>query len=261
MHEPAASPLTPVAELFAEVLTYLRRTFRVVVPVALLSTVTANLLAFAYGPEDILGVIAWALVVLVVSVATQSAVLWTVAQARAGVPHAAADPLLAAIGTGGPGREAQVGVARAIAAAIAFGPRYVGLSFVVGLAVFILAMSGFGLPVAAYLLVRWLVAGPALVEENRSIAEAMRRSWALVEGRWWRTAGVAVLAFIGAAIPDVAGTWLGDRMPVTALTIAFYSIGAAISLTFMSIVQVLLFEDYRRATDGTPPGQQSLTGL
>jgi hypothetical protein len=240
MYESHPRTLTPAAELFGEVLTYLRRTFRVVMPVALLSTVTANLLAFAYAPEELLTAIAWALVVLVVSVATQSAVLWAVEQAR---------------------QDRAVGVSRAIAAAIAFGPRYVGLSFLVGLAVFILAMSGFGLPVAIYLLARWLIAGPALVEENRSIPEALRRSWALVEGRWWRTAGVGLLALIGAFIPEAAGTWLGELMPATALAIACYSVGSAISLSFMSAFQVLLFEDYRRASEGTPPGQQSLGGL
>lgn len=240
MQEPSLRTLTSAAELFTRVFTYLRRTFGVVMPVALASTVTANLLAFAFTPQSVLPAVAWALVVLVVSVTTQAAVLWAVEQARQG---------------------RAVGLPRAIAAAIAFGPRYVGLSFLVGLAVFILAFSGFGLPVAAYLLVRWLIAGPALVEENRSIPEALRRSWALVEGRWWRTAGVGLVAVIGAFIPEVAGSWLGDLMPTTALTIACYSVGSALSLSFMSAFQVLLFEDYRRASEGTPPGQQSLGGL
>jgi len=44
-----------------------------------------------------------------------------------------------------------------------------------------------------YLGIRWALAGPVLACEGRGIIESLRRSWTLVEGRWWRTFGILLL--------------------------------------------------------------------
>jgi hypothetical protein len=47
-----------------------------------------------------------------------------------------------------------------------------------------------------FLLVSWSIAIPVLLGENRRGSNAMRRSYALVRGRWWPCAGVIGLMFL-----------------------------------------------------------------
>ncbi len=53
---------------------------------------------------------------------------------------------------------------------------------------------------AIYLAVAWAVAIPVLLGENLRGSAALRRSRALVRGRWWQCAGVLLLSFLLAAI-------------------------------------------------------------
>jgi hypothetical protein len=62
----------------------------------------------------------------------------------------------------------------------------------------------FGVPVALVLMVAsyvWLsLAAPILVMERRGVVASLRRSAAIVRGRWWRTFGVLVLAQVIAVL-------------------------------------------------------------
>jgi hypothetical protein len=55
-----------------------------------------------------------------------------------------------------------------------------------------------------FLLVRWVIVSPALVDRGAGIFDAMGTSWSYVSGHWWRTATivsvVAVVAFIVATV-------------------------------------------------------------
>jgi hypothetical protein len=46
---------------------------------------------------------------------------------------------------------------------------------------------------ALFLSVRWKLAGPALALERQPVLEALRRSWRLTSGIWWRTFGLQIV--------------------------------------------------------------------
>jgi hypothetical protein len=66
---------------------------------------------------------------------------------------------------------------------------------VVGLTTAVLVFSVLGIPLAIFLYVRWSFVVQVICRDRTSAIEALRRSTALVQGRWWRTA--IVLASIG----------------------------------------------------------------
>ena len=75
-----------------------------------------------------------------------------------------------------------------------------------------------GLAVACFLVyayVRLALASPALVMEALGPVAALRRSWALVRGSWWRVLGVQLLAAIVVGLLTAVVT-----VPVTVLTMA-----------------------------------------
>jgi len=71
----------------------------------------------------------------------------------------------------------------------------------VGLGVLVGVVAGIAvLLLAAWLSVKLLLAPVALILENAGITLSLRRSWALVQGAWWRTFGIYLLGSILAAI-------------------------------------------------------------
>jgi hypothetical protein len=68
------------------------------------------------------------------------------------------------------------------------------------LIVVVLVLTVVGIPVAAYLLVRWAFVSQASVIEKRQPRQALRRSAELVRGRWWRTFGVTATVNVLAAL-------------------------------------------------------------
>jgi hypothetical protein len=52
------------------------------------------------------------------------------------------------------------------------------------------------IPLWIWIWVGWAVAMPIMFIENAGLIAALRRSWRLVEGRWWRTFLMIVLIFI-----------------------------------------------------------------
>jgi hypothetical protein len=72
--------------------------------------------------------------------------------------------------------------------------RYNGPATALACLSFLLLIPGFA--VLIYMLCRLSVAVPALIVENLGPVEAIRRSWRLVEGYWWRTFGLQVLLIV-----------------------------------------------------------------
>lgn len=115
---------------------------------------------------------------------------------------------------------------------VAFGAMVVGLAIAVGLGILVGNAAGGGagvlvgvplglaaLAVALWLYVKLLLAPAALVLENAGVVTAMRRSWRLVGGAWWRTFGIYLLGSILASI--VAGV----------LSIPFVIVGTVLSFS------------------------------
>ena len=71
----------------------------------------------------------------------------------------------------------------------------------IGLGVLVGVVVGVGVAaLAAWLSVKLLLAPAALILENAGVTLSMRRSWALVQGAWWRTFGIYLLGSILAAV-------------------------------------------------------------
>jgi uncharacterized membrane protein len=68
------------------------------------------------------------------------------------------------------------------------------------LAVLVLLVTVVGIPVAAYLLVRWAFATQAAVIEKLPPRRALQRSAELVHGRWWRIFGITATVNVLAAL-------------------------------------------------------------
>ena len=133
----------------------------------------------------------------------------------------------------------------ATAAALRFVPRYFGVVFGLALVTFGLAATVLGTPLAIFLIVlsaRFALFGPAMVMEDLSIADALRRSWRLAQDRWCRTFGAVVAA--GLPLAFAAFLWAlssGNAL----LSLALGTAAWALAVPFTAIFTLFLFEDYR----------------
>jgi hypothetical protein len=128
------------------------------------------------------------------------------------------------------------------------------VGFLVALAL-LLAISA-----AFFILIRLLFSIPALMAEDRRGLAALRRSWELVSGRWWRTFGIFLLValisgLVGLLFQAVAGAFTSGTPAIvpSAFYIEYLAAGIASALTtpFLTLVIVLLYLDARVRTEGT----------
>lgn len=160
----------------------------------------------------------------------------------------------------------------------------IGFAVLIGPGVALLAVSGraaavalvIGVPAAivlgALLFVRLAFAAPALLLEDLGVVAAMRRSWRLVQGSWWRVLGVLVLTSVIAAVANgllqapfsvvgaVIGAALGssdaaaDVTGSLVVTTVVGNIGTVIASTvtapFSAAVTALLYIDLRIRREG-----------
>ncbi|MDT6983985.1 hypothetical protein ACFSUJ_13475 [Streptomyces lusitanus] len=92
---------------------------------------------------------------------------------------------------------------------------------------------------AAWLLVRFSLASPALMLEKQGIVTAMRRSARLVRGSWWRVFGIqllaAIIAYVVAAIIVIPFTFLAAAFSGDGVTGFVSTTGGDIGWTFLII--------------------------
>jgi hypothetical protein len=120
----------------------------------------------------------------------------------------------------------------------------VSMAVVAGL---ILVATGFLIPVAAWLAVRWSFLAQAIVLEDAPAAASLRRSGRLVRRRWLR---VAVLVGIGALLALLAGPFIGALLIlVTDAPLALMNVLAgivyALAMPFVALVTTYLYFDAR----------------
>jgi hypothetical protein len=111
-----------------------------------------------------------------------------------------------------------------------------------------------------YLYVAWSVATPALLAEDVRGRRALGRSWRLVQGRWWPTAGAVIVSLllvllvqfaIGAILGGaVAATGADDIVAQTLATAVAGIIGGVVSTPFQAAVFTLLYIDLRVRQEG-----------
>jgi hypothetical protein len=112
----------------------------------------------------------------------------------------------------------------------------------------LLGFAAFIVP-GLYLLVRWYFVPQSVIVDGSRGPGALRASWDVVRGSWWRTFGIALLAtlagtLVGAllALPLVAAASSSDS---GALGLAGTMLGETIAAPFISLVGTLLFFDLR----------------
>lgn len=120
----------------------------------------------------------------------------------------------------------------------------VSLAVVVAL---VLVGTGFLIPVAAWLAVRWSFLAQAIVLENTTAVASLRRSGRLVRRRWLR---VALLVGIGAVLALLAGPFIGALLIlVTDAPLALMNVLAgivyALAMPFVALVTTYLYFDAR----------------
>jgi hypothetical protein len=127
----------------------------------------------------------------------------------------------------------------------------------VGLAVgvwIVLTATGFLIPVAIWLAVRWSLLAQVVELEGRSAEDALRRSSELVRRRWLR---VASLVGVGAALALVAGPFLGALLILlTDAPLALLNVVAgvvyALAMPFVALVTSYVYFDARTRLELEP---------
>jgi hypothetical protein len=120
----------------------------------------------------------------------------------------------------------------------------VSMAVVAGL---ILVGTGFLIPVAAWLAVRWSFLAQTIVVEDTPAVASLRRSGRLVRRHWLR---VAVLVGIGALLALLAGPFIGALLIlVTDAPLALMNVLAgivyALAMPFVALVTTYLYFDAR----------------
>lgn len=136
-----------------------------------------------------------------------------------------------------------------------------------GAALWIVPLVGLGLLVfGIWLSVKLCVALNALAIEDISAAQAVRRSWALTRGLWWRTFGIVlVFAFLAStvsgllsfpvelitgslsAVMDLSGAVQPSALMIVGLIISAVISGAAVALQLVTVA--VLYIDLRFRKD------------
>ncbi len=118
----------------------------------------------------------------------------------------------------------------------------------------VLTTTVFGIPLAIWLAVRWSLLAPVVELEDGRPFEALRRSGALVRGRWLR---VGSLVGLGGLIALSAGPLLGALLIfVSNSSLAFLNLFAgivyAVALPFVALVTAYVYFDARARQELEP---------
>jgi len=136
---------------------------------------------------------------------------------------------------------APVGIGRAYSFAWRRLGNLIAVAILYAGATFLLMITFIGIPFAIYLAVRWVFCIHAVLLEGLGPVEALSRSWSLVGGRWWRTFGIVLLAWVVTAVigavlalaawwapygvmmlVSVVGGIIATPILVTAVTLLYY---------------------------------------
>ncbi len=93
----------------------------------------------------------------------------------------------------------------------------------------------------AYLMVRWSLLGPIMIVERRFGLAAIRRSSELVQGVWWRTLGIVLIAAVIVRVPLSVLNFFWSSIPIVGVLLS----GLVTSIGLDSSTNTLI-ERYRR---------------
>ena len=100
-----------------------------------------------------------------------------------------------------------------------------------------------------YVAVRWVFVPQAVMIDGARGADALRSSWRLVEGSWWRSFGVVLLANLAAAVPGllviVPFEALAESADREAVSLVGTIVTDTVTVPYVALVITLLFHDLR----------------
>jgi len=100
-----------------------------------------------------------------------------------------------------------------------------------------------GVPLWIYVITRWCLAGPTMIVERRFGLSALRRSSELVEGVWWRTFGIIIVAALITQVPAGVLRYLWSSLPVIGVLMSGLTV--AVSTAYSAIVIAVYYFDRR----------------
>ena len=232
-HPPSGSNPTPARLLMEEAYSIYALGFKPLVITAGVGYFAPNFLLVIVQPESVAIAFLLSLVVLSLTIGSTAAVLHMVILIRDGRrPKAAA----------------------AYEALGLYGARFIGgaLLLLIPIGVVLFVLQVLALPLLIYLSVRLSLFGPAVVLEDSDITDAYSRSWGLLRGLWWRTAGIMFAASAPLFVVSLLVLLIDppDLIGLILLTAAW-----GLVTPFVTVLTLLIFEDYRRiAADRDPFG-------
>lgn len=136
--------------------------------------------------------------------------------------------------------------------------------FVIGTV--IAAVGGLGallvppaLVLMTWVFIRLLSTVPALLAEDVRGTKALRRSWKLTEGNWWRTFGAYLVAIffltfvsaiVGNLLPAAIAAPVGNPIVAGAVLVIFGVVSSAITTPFLAAVIAVIYFDLRVRNEG-----------
>jgi hypothetical protein len=113
-----------------------------------------------------------------------------------------------------------------------------------------------------YVAVRWYFVAQSVVIDKARSTEALRASWRLTDGFWFRTFGVILLANIVAFLPAslliLPLQALAESADRQAISLAGMILTEALTAPFVALVSTLLFYDIRTRRTAADANQTSL---
>lgn len=117
------------------------------------------------------------------------------------------------------------------------------LGIVEGAAIIALLLTCVGIPVAIWIAIRWILAGPVLFSENAGPIQALGRSWRLTKNAWWRTFGMLLLVWLMVSIIGGGLGYIGQvaglLAPNPILAVVLQLVASAVLQTFTQPIVIL----------------------
>ena len=98
-------------------------------------------------------------------------------------------------------------------------------------------------PLLFYLMIRWALLGPIMIVERRFGLSALRRSSDLIQGVWWRTLGIVLVAAIIVRVPLGVLNFLWSSIPVVGVLLG--GLVTSIGYAYSAVVLIIYYFDRR----------------
>ena len=114
--------------------------------------------------------------------------------------------------------------------------RFVGSSLLYWLVIVLLSVTVIGVPFAIFFWTRWGLYAQAVMVEETSARDALKRSGELVKGAWWRVFGIMMGIFLIYIVIDY--------ILITSSTLIFALSGVSSEVNFFEIIRRMIWEPH-----------------